>query len=503
MKLIKEEFKYKESFLSILNLLKSDKIAKLLLNKILHNHNDDDTYIDVDYDNFQLVNFKFDKDKPENKIRLGKLIRNILSDESLIVPDLELDKDNKIDFTDSDIEIFINKYRSLIDKKDVIFEIWEGEKIKDAYNSKNYHESIGSLGSSCMNNKPNLINFYSKNDIVKILVLIKDSKIVARSLLWKTDSGMFQDRIYCTKEHYVIIMEKWAHDEKCIKYSDIVNSVKYDNSYNLISQMKIEISNFKLDINSKDVPYLDTFSKYIEEDNLLTNYIPDTTYKKVYSLAVGSIHISSMLVTTDPLKDERKYIYNSNIYKDVYHDPFTKEIYLDSDCESLRYRNSIGDLSPYFTIKSHKKLIDKIRNIEYIKNIEDFSSKETIFIVYLFNTIFQRINLLMFNYERYYVDKRVNLEYKISDTKKGIRFKVFKKNGEHYGTLSIKITPSNTYFTFLNKNNVLISECKANNLYDFFNLNTWRRLITFPNLEFTKDKKNNRIDGRQAIYRKH
>jgi hypothetical protein len=86
MKLIKEEFKYKESFLSILHSLENDKIAKLLLNKILHNHNDDDTYIDVDYDNFQLVNFKFDKDKPENKIRLGKLVRNILNDESLINP---------------------------------------------------------------------------------------------------------------------------------------------------------------------------------------------------------------------------------------------------------------------------------------------------------------------------------------------------------------------------------------------------------------------------------
>lgn len=496
MELIKEEFRYKESFASILNSLRDDKIANLLLNKILHNYNDD-TYIDVDYDNFQLVNFKFDKDKPENKIRLGKLIRNILTNKDLIVPDIELDKDNKIDFTDSDIEIFINKYRSLIDKKDVVFEIWEGEKIKDAYNSKNYHESLGSLGSSCMNNKPNLINFYSKNDIIKILVLIKDGKIVARSLLWKTDNGMFQDRIYCTKEHYLIIMEKWAHDEKYIKDSDITNSVKYDNSYHLISKMKLDISNFKLDLNSKDIPYLDTFNIYIEEDNLLTNYISGTTYKKVYSLGVGSVHISSILVTIDPLKNEKKYIYNSNIWGDVYHDPFTKEVYLDSECESINYRDNLGDISTYFTIKSHKKLIDKIRNIEYIKNIEDFSKKETIFIVYLINTIFVKIDLLM-----YYVDKRINLEYKISDTKKGIRFKVFKKNGEHYGTISIKITPSNTYFTFLNKNNVLISECKADNLYDFFKLNIWRRLITFPNVEFQKDKKNNRISGRQSIYKK-
>lgn len=509
MKLIKEEFKYKESFLSILHSLDNDKIANLLLNKILHNSNDD-TYIDVDYDNFQLVNFKFDKDKPENKIRLGKLVRNILNDESLINPDdTYVDEDDedvkdksKINFTDNDIEIFINKYRSLIDKKDVVFEIWEGEKIKDAYNSVNYHEkNIGSLNSSCMNGCFDLINFYSNSDKVKILILLKDDKIVARALLWSTDSGMFQDRIYCTKEHYVIMMEKWAHDKKCIKHSDIVNSLKYDDSYHLLNQMKINISNFNFDVKSKDVPYLDTFNKYIEDDNLLTNYIPETTYKKVYSLSTGTAHISSMLITFDPIKNDKKYIYHSNIWSDVYHDPITKEVYLDSECESLNYRNNLGDISTYFTIKSHKMIIDKIRNIEYIKSIEDFSSKETIFIVYLLNAIFQKIDFKMFNYERYYVDKRINLEYKISNTKKGIKFKIFKKT-EHYGTLSIKITPSNTYFTFLNKNNILISECKADNLYDFFNLNIWRQLITFPNVEFQKNKKNNRIDGRQSIYKK-
>lgn len=502
MKLIKEEFKYKESFLSILHSLENDKIAKLLLNKILHNHSDDDTYIDVDYDNFQLVNFKFDKNKPESKIRLGKLIRNILSDESLIVPNLELDKDNKIDFTDSDIEIFINKYRSLIDKKDVLFEIWEGEKIKEAYDSKNYHEkNIGSLNSSCMNGCFDLISFYSKNDKVKILVLLKDHKIVARALLWETDSGIFQDRIYCTKEHYVIMMEKWAHDKKCIKYSDVINSLKYDDSYHLLDQIKINISNFKFDVKSKNVPYLDTFNKYLEEDNLLTNYIPEITYKKVYSLSTGTAHLSSMLVTLDPINNEKKYIYYSNIWSDVYHDSFTKEVYLDKDCESLSYNySSIGDISTYFTIKSHKKIIDKIRNVEYLKNIEDFSDKETIFMVYFFNKVFERINLLIFNFERYRSERTINIEYKISNTKKGIKFKVFKKDGEHYGTLSIKITPSNVYFTFLNKNNVLISECKSDNLYDFFNLNIWRQLITFPNVEYKKDKKNNRINGRQSIY---
>jgi len=142
-------------------------------------------------------------------IRIGRGIRSILNSA-------------KLKFTDSEIEQFVNKFKSEWDKMNDIFrffELVEGDDIAMWYNSENYTEpNRGQLGNSCMRYQEcqGYFGIYTENtDKCKLLILRdqnSDDKIKGRALIWFLDSPklVFMDRIYTNYESDIDLFRQYA-----------------------------------------------------------------------------------------------------------------------------------------------------------------------------------------------------------------------------------------------------------------------------------------------------
>lgn len=138
------------------------------------------------------------------------------------------------------------------------FEIVKGESIKHWYLFKSYSNNDSQLGSSCMRHHTcqDFFSIYIENPDVCQLLILKDNtgeKIIGRALLWTdTDGKKWMDRIYCNKDSYMKIFEKYAKDNR---YENIYNKIKAGEKINV-----------KVKIKNKDYgkyPFIDAFSTYI------------------------------------------------------------------------------------------------------------------------------------------------------------------------------------------------------------------------------------------------
>lgn len=174
---------------------------------------------------------------PENlrgSIKIGRFINKIF--------DLYFieNKEERAKYTASDIEKFVNAYSALIlYKRNFMnfFKIVSGEDIKHWYLNDNYSTQTGQLGSSCMRylNCQNFFNIYIENpEVCQLLIFmnVTGDKINGRALLWTdVDGKKWIDRIYTSKDNYILLFNKWAekNDYTCVYSSNDKVKVKVKN----------------------------------------------------------------------------------------------------------------------------------------------------------------------------------------------------------------------------------------------------------------------------------
>lgn len=148
-----------------------------------------------------------------NSMRIGRFIRRLipLTGKS---------------FSDTEIEKFVNDWKSTIDILNdafLKFDIVNGKDIYHWYRSR-YNSSGGTLGSSCMLNTPeDCLYIYTANpETISLVILYDDNgemkdgkyvsnKIAGRALLWQTKEGdTFMDRVYYSKEEQLDLFRKYA-----------------------------------------------------------------------------------------------------------------------------------------------------------------------------------------------------------------------------------------------------------------------------------------------------
>lgn len=167
------------------------------------------------------------------------------------------------DFTTSDVEKFVNAYSAEIlftNNVSEYFKIVEGEDIKYWYSTKNYSNSLGQLGNSCMRHDKcqNFFKIYTENPkVCKLLILTNPSnKLVGRALLWTDTTGRkWIDRIYTNKDNLISVFNKWAKDNGYKNIYDVSND----------AEIQIEPKNYF------PFPYMDSFYIYNEEHGKLYN----------------------------------------------------------------------------------------------------------------------------------------------------------------------------------------------------------------------------------------
>lgn len=210
--------------------------------------------------------------KSRNEIKIGKFIKNIFGSQ----------------YTDKQIEDFVNKYKSVESKPDKSFEVVSGDDIAYWYKSNNYASEDGTLGSSCMrNSSESIFQIYTSNPEVCSLLILKnaDDKLIGRALIWKikqTDKNFteFMDRVYTIEDSDINLFHEWALEKKMAR--------KGQNNYNSCHRVffngDIETIYLTIQLNKHSnsyyydyYPYMDTFRRYDPESGELINDADEDT----------------------------------------------------------------------------------------------------------------------------------------------------------------------------------------------------------------------------------
>lgn len=170
-------------------------------------------------------------------------------------------------FIDSDIEKFVNLYKSTFsfDKSaETRMELVSGEDIRKWYLEDNYAKGGGSLNNSCMRyqNCQRYFDLYAKNtDVCQLLILKSEDpeKISGRALVWKLsgkhDGQYYMDRIYTSNDSDVHIFEEYAAKKGWFKMRD-----RWENR-------TVQLGKYEY----KTYPYMDSFMVYDEVNHSLHN----------------------------------------------------------------------------------------------------------------------------------------------------------------------------------------------------------------------------------------
>lgn len=233
--------------------------------------------VDINLDELLPSDFDISVYKIQN-MKIGRIVSKLFSQETL--------KNNKI--TSSDVELFVNSYKSYFDKNRVEFRIVEGEEIRKWYDQDNYSVlGKGTLWGSCMRHKERLkfLDLYTNNSNIKMLILVQVEngveKLRGRALLWDEVilNDFYQripgdikimDRIYTVFDSDQISFKNWAYQNGYIhKLEQNAKSSLYFYDKNEILRLSFKISLKKTSF--RYYPFLDTFSYFCDDEGYLTN----------------------------------------------------------------------------------------------------------------------------------------------------------------------------------------------------------------------------------------
>jgi hypothetical protein len=197
------------------------------------------------------------------QIKVGRLVSKLLDQEII-----------KKYMTDSDIETFVNEFKSFFDQSSRKIEVLSGEDIRKYYLYKNYcYPDTGTLWKSCMRYKERqrFLDIYVHNpDTVKMLVMLENQdgvdKVRARALIWEAqdmagNKVKIMDRIYSLFDSDVYLFKRWANDNGYIPkfYQNAKSQNIFDmNNEPVKMNLKVELKNH----NFGTWPYLDSFQFY-------------------------------------------------------------------------------------------------------------------------------------------------------------------------------------------------------------------------------------------------
>jgi hypothetical protein len=200
--------------------------------------------------------------KGRQEIKIGKAVKALL--------DI-----SNYEFTDSDLEQFVNQFKATIDKlndKYSYFDLVKSAEIAHFYDIKNYYEPTGTLNSSCMANSPSeFFDIYVKNpDVCQLLILRSKEdtdKIIGRALLWTLAGGeKFLDRIYYNSDSDMELFKDYAKEMGWyVKEYNNSSASSYAIHPQTGKSVSLMCKVYIKDGSYESYPYMDTF-KYLNID---------------------------------------------------------------------------------------------------------------------------------------------------------------------------------------------------------------------------------------------
>lgn len=328
---------------------------------------------------------------------------------------------------DSEIETFVNLYKSSYDDRKGIserFEFVSGEEIKKWYLSSNYQDGGGTLNNSCMRYRgaQTYFDIYIKNpEVCKLMILKNDDELlVGRALLWRLSDGRnYLDRIYTSVDSDAVLFREYAES-------------KGWSIYNKVSDITVSLGDHEYD----EYPYMDTFMNYnfklkelsSEEEPAWDNgdYITlqetDGSYRKANR--VWSEYLEEYL-------EEDESVWCSNINSHMRRD----------DCAYLEYIDEWAYLDDSIVWSEYEGKYYKIDDAIHSELIEDWLYNDGDYIMVHTNShgdeepcpknrndLYFEMNGSYYQRSKYILNPITN-EYIFTDEKiDGVNFKVYYKN---------------------------------------------------------------------------
>lgn len=289
---------------------------------------DEGNYVMVEDDEIDVISFlpksKYNKidenssdvwEKFRVKMKIGKFVSRFLTSYSV----------RNWTIGCSQIEQFVNLYKSYHTNDATKFEIISGKDIMKYYLENNYYapggNKYGTLWGSCMRQKERnkFMELYAKNPSVKMLVSFADDcKIRARALLWENVKDhcsdkeyKFMDRIYTVFDHDVNLFKRWARDNGYLSKKE--QNAKSELYFNDIDgstarfRLYVNLNTDELDF----YPFLDTFKFYNPENSRFSNS-KDFDYKYCLIQSTGGLE-------PQPRPDRMGDGMFGNQYRQIYH----------------------------------------------------------------------------------------------------------------------------------------------------------------------------------------
>jgi len=198
-------------------------------------------------------------------IKFGRFLKKFLSKSAF----------TELNITDSEIEKFVNFFKSYFNSSIDDLKVVEGDDILKYYLQDNYFSPngnmFGTLWNSCMRQRERnkFMKIYADNPDIKMLVMLtEDGQVRSRSLLWENvyEHGSdrkfkFMDRVYSVYDHDVDTFKEWAKQNGYIsKWEQSAKSELLFDVDGSPTRMKLYVLPEKYDFNW--YPYFDTFKFY-------------------------------------------------------------------------------------------------------------------------------------------------------------------------------------------------------------------------------------------------
>jgi hypothetical protein len=166
--------------------------------------------------------------------------------------------------TDKDFEIFANKMKATEISRIGVFQIVDGEAIRDWYHEETYENNQAALSESCMrySHTQDFLDIYVVNPKqIKMLIFTNaTNKLLGRALLWFHENNIYMDRIY-GHDATVEAFREYADDHgffwrKYNSRTDEYYFIKDGETHDFRISIVMEYIRFD------NYPYMDTF-KYL------------------------------------------------------------------------------------------------------------------------------------------------------------------------------------------------------------------------------------------------
>ena len=212
------------------------------------------------------------------KIRIGRFANKFLKKNAF----------QEFNIVPTDIEQFVNLYKSYFVRDKVNFQVVSGEDIYKWYCYTSYHHvngnTFGTLWNSCMRQteRNKFMKLYADNDSIKMLIMLADDgKLLGRALLWEDvneynteNKYKIMDRIYTIHDHDVNLFKNWAKENGYLhKMDQTARSEMYfveyinGNPNAMAKYLYVTLPNHRI----KYYPYLDTFKFYNSHNGTFSN----------------------------------------------------------------------------------------------------------------------------------------------------------------------------------------------------------------------------------------